>query len=312
MNILLINPGRRDYLVKYFLDLRKRFKIRLFLIDPNKNIPSFKVSKKTYNFICPIAKKKKKFSKFLRGFIFKHNINFVFPLSEHEQDVLASEKKFYEKRNVKLIISNKEIIDICKNKIKTYKFLKKNNIKFPKILAAKDVDKNFPVLVKEIKGSGSKNQILINNKNMNTLRLKKEIFFQKYLKYQEYGMDILNDYDGNFLHFAVKKKLLMRSGDTDRAMIVNPKKFLYLAKTISKNLKHVGNLDVDFLLNKNTTYVLDLNPRFGGGYPFTHEYGYNYIESLILKLQNKKIKLKFKRYKKQHNLFSKGITIYKH
>ena len=64
MNILLINPGRRDYLIKYFCNLQKKFKIKIFLIDPNKNIPSFKVTKKTLNFICPIAKKKKNFQNF--------------------------------------------------------------------------------------------------------------------------------------------------------------------------------------------------------------------------------------------------------
>ena len=64
-------------------------------------------------------------------------------------------------------------------------------------------------------------------------------------------MDILNDLKGNFLHTTVKK-LAMRSGDTDRAKLINPKFFLRIAKKLSLNLKHVGNLDVDFLLNKKS------------------------------------------------------------
>ena len=43
-------------------------------------------------------------------------------------------------------------------------------------------------------------------------------------------MDILNDLKGNFLHTTVKKKLAMRSGDTDRAKLMNPKFFLRIAK----------------------------------------------------------------------------------
>ena len=46
MNILLINPGRKDYIINYFLKLTKKFKANLFLIDPDKNIASFAVSKK--------------------------------------------------------------------------------------------------------------------------------------------------------------------------------------------------------------------------------------------------------------------------
>ena len=58
-------------------------------------------------------------------------------------------------------------------------------------------------------------------------------------------MDILNDLNGNFLHCCVRKKLLMRAGDTDKAEIVDTKIFLYLAKKISKTFRHIGILDID-------------------------------------------------------------------
>ena len=51
MNILLINPGRRDYLVNFFILLKKKYNLNIFLIDPDKNIPAFKVSTHTKNFI---------------------------------------------------------------------------------------------------------------------------------------------------------------------------------------------------------------------------------------------------------------------
>ena len=57
MKILLLNPGRRDYLVKYFLDLSNKFNLKIFILDSDKNIPSFKISKKK-NFICPKANEK--------------------------------------------------------------------------------------------------------------------------------------------------------------------------------------------------------------------------------------------------------------
>jgi len=71
MNILLTNPGRRDYLVKYFISLSKKYKLNIFLVDKYKNIPSFAVSKKTFNFICPPVKNKKKYIRFLRKLILK-------------------------------------------------------------------------------------------------------------------------------------------------------------------------------------------------------------------------------------------------
>ena len=36
MKILLLNPGRRDYLVKYFLDLSNKFNLKIFILDSDK------------------------------------------------------------------------------------------------------------------------------------------------------------------------------------------------------------------------------------------------------------------------------------
>ena len=50
-NYLFPKDDKKDYIVRYFLKLLEKFKAQLFLIDPDKNIPSFAVSKKTKNFI---------------------------------------------------------------------------------------------------------------------------------------------------------------------------------------------------------------------------------------------------------------------
>lgn len=77
----------------------------------------------------------------------------------------------------------------------------------------------------------------------------------------------------------------MRAGETDKAMSVIDPEFEVLGKKISENLKHIGNLDCDVFKSKDNLYVLELNPRFGGGYPFSHEAGINtaaiYIEWLL-------------------------------
>lgn len=311
MKILLLNPGRRDYLVKYFLDLSNKFNLKIFILDSDKNIPSFKISKKTKNFTCPKANKKN-YLYFLKKFVRINKINVIFPLSEHEMLKLAKEKKIFEKSGINTVISDLKVVNLCKNKLKTYDFLKKNKIMFPKIVKFKELKKNLPVIRKEVKGNSSRNQMIINSIDQIPKIENKKFFFQKHIKSEEYGMDILNDLNGNFIHFCVKKKYQIRAGDTDKAKIVNPKKFFQLAYKISSSLKHIGNLDIDFMYRNKKTYVLDFNPRFGGGYPFTHEYGYNYIERILEILKTRKKFKKFKSFENKNNLFSKGITVYKH
>ena len=310
MKVLLLNPGRRDYLVQYFLDLSNKFKMKIYILDPDINIPSFKVSNKTKNFTCPKSRNKR-FIPFLKNFVKRENINLIFPLSENELKKISKEKNFFKKKGVEIIISDQKVIDLCQNKLKTYNFLKTIKIKYPELIKFNDLKKKLPAIGKEIKGNSSKNQIIINTRDQIPLK-KNKLFFQKYIKSEEYGMDILNDLNGNFVHFCVKKKYLIRAGDTDKAKIINPKKFLWLAKKISSSLKHVGNLDIDFIFKDKKIYILDLNARFGGGYPFTHEYGYNYIERILELFKKRKKFSKFKKFINHRNLFSKGITIYKH
>lgn len=311
MNILLINPGRKDYIVKYFLNLLKKYKAKLFLIDPDKNIPAFQVSKLTKNFICPKANNSKKFFSYLKKFISKNKIDIIFPTSDRELKILASKKLFLYEKGVNVVISNFEVIKNCQNKIRCSKFLKKYNILYPKIISKKNIKSNLPVIKKEINGSASKNQEIIFEPGQISKNYKKKFFFQKFLKYKEYNLDILNDFNGNYLHSCAKKKISIRSGDTDKAEIVKNKIFENFAKKISNTLRHTGIIDVDFLFNKNKIYLLDINPRLGGGYPFTHAYGFDYIDCL-LSLIIKKKKIKFKVLNMKEKIFSKGITIYQH
>ena len=67
----------------------------------------------------------------------------------------------------------------------------------------------------------------------------------------------------------------MRAGETDCAETIENELLRDLGKTISKTLQHVANLDVDVFLVDGVPYILEMNARFGGGYPFSHLTGVN-------------------------------------
>src|SRR5690606_27206561 len=91
------------------------------------------------------------------------------------------------------------------------------------------------------------------------------ILIQEKIPGKEYGMDVLNDYEGNYQGTFVRQKLQMRSGETDKAVSVIDEKFNTIGKVIGQNLRHIGNLDCDVFEHNGELYVLELNPRFGGG-----------------------------------------------
>lgn len=107
------------------------------------------------------------------------------------------------------------------------------------------------------------------------------ILIQEVIKGPEYGLDIVNDLDGKYRGVSVKQKLAMRSGETDKAITVDNADIREIGATIGKALGHIGNLDCDVLERDGEYYVLELNPRFGGGYPFSQEAGVNIPKAIV-------------------------------
>ena len=125
-------------------------------------------------------------------------------------------------------------------------------------------------------GHSSLDQVII--KKLQKKDFENKYIIQEYINGDELHLDILNDHNGEFISSCLKKKISMRFGETDIAKVINNKKIKELSKNLSKNLKHIGNLDCDVILtNKKKPYLIDVNPRFGGGYPFTHVAGLNYL-----------------------------------
>ncbi|AGS35340.1 hypothetical protein B841_09335 [Corynebacterium maris DSM 45190] len=87
----------------------------------------------------------------------------------------------------------------------------------------------------------------------------------------EYGLDVVCDLDNTYAGVLARRKIDMRSGETDRAESVAADDFVDVARRLADVVPHAGTIDVDVMVDADgTPYVIDVNPRFGGGYPFSH------------------------------------------
>ncbi|MCB0446726.1 MAG: ATP-grasp domain-containing protein [Gelidibacter sp.] len=327
-NILFTCAGRRNYLINYFKEaLNNQGKI--YAVDMSLSAPAMVDA--DISILVPSIYSNNYISE-LKNIITKHHITAVISLNDLELPILSKHKQELESFGTKVIISSEEVIDIAFDKIKTFNFIKNIGLQTPKTFttlndaknAIKDQSLLFPLVVKPRWGSASIGidfpdsiEELELAFKLQQLRLKKSILntasehdfdnailIQEKIDGKEYGMDILNDFEGNYVGTFVREKLNMRSGETDKAVSVIDSKFEKLGKTISENLKHIGNLDCDVFVADDKLYVLELNPRFGGGYPFSHEAGINTAAIYIEWLKGKTEVSQFNNY--QPNLaFSK-------
>ena len=331
MNILLTSVGRRAYIIDYLRDVYKRLGLAGNIIATNSDMNTTAMSVADKAFESPIIYDEK-YIPFLLEICKSEKIDMLISLFDIDLMILAKNKSRFEEMGVKVIVSNENIINICNDKFEMLKYLKKINMPVPKTyidleeaLKETDFDKNSYIL-KPRWGMGSLSIFEAENKKeLEVLYEKAKRSIQKsYLRFEsgadidravliqekiqgdEYGLDIFNDFKGENLTVTVKRKLAMRSGETDIAKVIENKELEDIGKKIAESLKHIGNLDMDILFDGQKVYIIDMNARFGGGYPFTHSAGVNELEALIRLCKNEKVNdLSVKKY----GLFAKEIAM---
>lgn len=308
MNILFTCAGRRNYLINYFKEALKG-NGKVFATDMQLTAPALVDADVAIQ--VPAIYSEDYISSLLQ-IVKENNIDCVISLNDLELPILSAAKAEIEKLGAKVIVSNEEAINISFDKWETVKFLESVGLKSPKTFIdfekAKEAIQNgelkFPLVIKPRWGSASIGidfpediEELELAYKLQTIRLKRTILaeaskedidhailIQEKIPGKEYGMDVLNNFEGCNVGTFVRQKLQMRSGETDKAISVIDERFEIVGKMIGENLKHIGNLDCDVFEHNGELYVLELNPRFGGGYPFSHEAGVNtaaiYIEWL--------------------------------
>ena len=310
MNILLTCVGRRHYLAKYF----KQFIGNDGLVigtDMTDSAPALVACDKRE--LVPSVTDVNYIS-ILVDICNKYKIDYLFSLNDLELSKLSKNKKEFEiKTNCKVIVSDLSVVNKCNDKYETYLFADSLGILTPKTYI--DINKViddlkeelicFPLMIKPRWGSASiglfkvtnidelKNgyhfcKESVSNSSLNSISQSDDtVIIQEFIEGDEYGIDILNSLSGEFINFTAKRKLSMRAGETDRAITVPQELFIDAVQKIGMNLHHIGNLDCDFLEKDGQYYLLEMNARFGGGYPFTHESGANHIEFLLDKNKDK-------------------------
>ncbi len=320
MNILFTCAGRRNYLINYFKEALNGSG-KIYAADKDATATSLLEADVAIqvqdiyeaNYIDDIL-----------NFSIHHKIDSIISLHDLELPLLAKHKSRFEDNGIHVIVSDPEVIDIAFDKYRTHQFLEAIGLNSPKTyITLQDAEEalmtdelSFPLILKPRWGSASIGiesvdtieelklayQLLKIKLDKSILKksasdFSKVILIQKQLPGSEFGLDIVNDLDGNYIGTFVRRKLKMRAGETDKAVSVIDERFNTIGEIIGKNLKHIGNLDCDVFEVNDKLYVLELNPRFGGGYPFSHEAGVNTAAMYISWMNNDYNVSKFNNYR---------------
>ncbi len=309
MNILLTSAGRRSYLIQYFREILAS----TGTVHASNSRWSTALEVADLAVITPLIYDDN-YITFLLNYCKDHNIKVVISFFDIDLPVLSKAKEQFQQEGIQVIVSDYEVTQICNDKWKTYQFLIQSNLNAPiSFIDIEDAERSlqendiqFPLIIKPRWGMGSisifkadnSEELIVFYKKVKRevkesyLKFESQIDFehsviiQEYLDGQEYGLDIINDLEKNYVTTFVKKKTAMRSGETDGAITEKNDLLEETGEQIAKTLGHIANLDTDCFIVDGKPYILEMNCRFGGGYPFSHLAGANLPGAILKWVEN--------------------------
>ena len=285
-NIIITSVGRRVSLVKYFKEELKKIipSGKVIVVDfDTKLSPAAQIAVNAFN-ICKIEEKG--YVDALIKICIENNIKLIIPTIDTELIKLSENIEKFNRNGIQLVISDEKIIKSCRSKLEHKEIFDKLEIEIPK-LYSKD-DYKLPLFIKPVHGSSGHNNFIIKHEaDISTKQLAdKELLFFEYIDktfYDEHTCDVYYDKSGVLKCVIPRKRIDIRAGEVSKGVTKKNKLVDFFKIKASKLRGLRGCVTIQCFMHKKTEDVIgiEINPRFGGGFPLSYLAGGNYPKWII-------------------------------
>ena len=295
INILILSAGRRVELIESFKNAKKSLNIegKIIAVDISELAPALYFADRKY--IIPRIGEEGYLEEIIK-ICKKEKIKLIVPTIDTELLIMSENKTEIEKETgAKVLVSDLNVISICRDKNNTQNFLEKNGFGIPKLITEENIDKNnfeFPVFIKPIDGSSSINTFKINN-------MKELVFFKEYVEKpiiqefisgDEYTVDVFCDFRGKIITIVPRKRIATRSGEIIKGKIEKDREIINDIKRLIEILKPIGQVTIQLMKTDKGIKYIEINPRFGGGAPMSINAGADSCKNLYKLLNGEELK----------------------
>ncbi|HEY6534232.1 MAG TPA: ATP-grasp domain-containing protein [Candidatus Nitrosocosmicus sp.] len=227
----------------------------------------------------------------------KNDIDIIIVGSDIELDAFCKNKDIIERKtSAKVVTNTSDVISICRNKYKTFEFLKEHKLNYIPSCLKKDVEsfliKNtYPLVVKPCEGFGSKFFSIVKNiAELNHAVMLIENYgwtplIQKYLKNDdnEFTTGITLDKNGNHIMSSISMKKILKHGQTYKALIDNFSEIRTISEITAKKIGGIGAINIQLRIDDDDgqAKIIEINPRFSASCPMRTVAGINEPDIVI-------------------------------
>jgi carbamoyl-phosphate synthase large subunit len=282
-NILITSAGRRVSLVRNAQETLKHYNARGKVLTCDYNpILSSACHRSDGCFRVPQVRDPNYVSMVLE-LCQKENISIVIPTIDTELSILADSKEMFSRAGIHLAVSSKAICDTFYLKDSTQRFFESQGVSVPKMIK-KIAGASYPLFAKRNDSSCSigaqRVEDCIQAKAL--LREDSRYVFQECILGDEYTCDLFLDSFGKAISVVPRQRLEVRSGEVSKAWARKDCQIIEAVLDLSLALQGgYGAITVQLFKRDDTIFFIEINPRFGGGYPLSWKAGADFMEYLI-------------------------------
>ena len=227
----------------------------------------------------------------------KENVKAILTLIDPEIELLAKNKEKFMNHGIIVLTPDYRTACLCFDKYEMYKYLISKGI--DTVLTYRNLEdfKNgynenkikFPVFVKPINGSGSVGARRIDNMEDLEVALENDssLIIQEFMDGIDLDADVYVDIiENKVVNVFSKKKLSTKIGGANKTISFKDERLYDLIKTIVKEFKFSGAIDMDFFYKNGKYYLSEINPRFGGAYIHAYASGVDFVKNIINNMHN--------------------------
>ena len=285
-NIFITSAGRRVSLVQLFqTELKKRTpEARVYCGDMTPHWSAACRISDGYFTLPPVTADN--YIENLISLCNTQDVKLVIPTIDTELSVLSANHQKLHSHGIEAIISDHDFVVKCRDKRLTNALFRALGIDVPK-----SIDKSnptFPCFLKPYNGSLSKGILVINNESewRKDYETDDTIMCMEYLNpsvHQEFTVDAYYDRDGNLKCLVPRKRVEVRGGEVSKGKTERAKLYDFIYKKFKKLQGARGCITMQFFENtqNGSIFGIEINPRFGGGFPLSYHAGANYPGYII-------------------------------
>jgi carbamoyl-phosphate synthase large subunit len=230
----------------------------------------------------------------------RESVSLLVPTIDTELAIYSGSRQQFEAIGTFIFISSPETVAIARDKVATHQWLTEHG--FPTVRQGSPVevlDTRFswklPLIAKPRDGSASIGvQVIMAWEELDLLaqREGQGYIVQEFAPGNEYTVNVYVDSQGQCICTVPHRRIEVRGGEVSKAITVKDWRLMSVAQSIAEELPEArGPMNIQcFMTDSGEVNIIEINPRFGGGYPLAHKAGARFTHWMIDELEGHRVK----------------------